>query len=46
LLFAEQQLELNSRGMTSTSGASSAMSAGVMGFLREFQRQHSAPPRP
>ena len=26
-------------------GPSDALSAGVMGFLREFQRQHRAPPR-
>jgi hypothetical protein len=32
--------------VTSPNGASGAISAGVMGFLREFQRQHSAPPRP
>ena len=32
--------------VTGADGAGGAMSAGVMGFLREFQRQHSAPPRP
>jgi hypothetical protein len=32
--------------VTGSDGAGGAMSAGVMGFLREFQRQRSAPPRP
>jgi regulator of protease activity HflC (stomatin/prohibitin superfamily) len=31
--------------VTGSNGVSGAMSAGVMGFLREFQRQQSAPPR-
>ena len=31
--------------VTGSNGAGGAMSAGVMGFLREFQRQHNAPPR-
>jgi len=30
--------------VTGSNGVGGAMSAGVMGFLREFQRQHSAPP--
>jgi len=32
--------------VTGSDGAGGAMSAGIMGFLREFQRQHSASPRP
>jgi hypothetical protein len=31
--------------VTGSNGSGDAMSAGVMGLLREFQRQHSAPPR-
>jgi SPFH domain/Band 7 family protein len=31
--------------VTGSTGVSGAMSAGIMGFLRDFQRQHSAPPR-
>jgi hypothetical protein len=31
--------------VTGSNGVSGSMSAGVLGFLREFQRQHSAPPR-
>jgi regulator of protease activity HflC (stomatin/prohibitin superfamily) len=31
--------------VTGSNGVSGATSAGIMGFLREFQRQHSAPPR-
>jgi hypothetical protein len=31
--------------VTGANGVGGAMSAGIMGFLRDFQRQHSAPPR-
>ena len=31
--------------VTESNGVGGAMSAGVMGFLREFQRQHDEPPR-
>jgi hypothetical protein len=31
--------------VTGSDGAGGALSAGVMGFLREFHRQHTAPPR-
>ena len=30
--------------VTDSNGAGGSMSAGVMGFLREFQRQHTVPP--
>ena len=32
--------------VSSSNGSSDALSAGVMGFLRQFQRQQGAPPRP
>jgi hypothetical protein len=32
--------------VTGSDGSGGGMSAGVMGFLREFQRQHGVPPRP